>query len=61
MKDNEYRSLLAEKIVDRSKDNILVLCCGTGLDFPALLEKNEEQGTLVGVDSARAALSQGAE
>lgn len=57
-KDNKYRSLITEKIVDRPKDNILVLCCGTGLDFAALLDKNEEQGTFVGVDISSEMLKQ---
>jgi demethylmenaquinone methyltransferase/2-methoxy-6-polyprenyl-1,4-benzoquinol methylase len=57
-KDNKYRSALAESIVDKPQGNTLVLCCGTGLDFPALLKKNEEQGTLVGVDISSEMLKQ---
>jgi demethylmenaquinone methyltransferase/2-methoxy-6-polyprenyl-1,4-benzoquinol methylase len=47
-KDKKYRSMLVERIIERHDECVLVLCCGTGLDFPVLLQKTEEE--LVGVD-----------
>jgi demethylmenaquinone methyltransferase/2-methoxy-6-polyprenyl-1,4-benzoquinol methylase len=34
----------------RRRDRVLVFCCGTGLDFPFVLEKIGDEGTIVGVD-----------
>jgi len=31
-------------------DNVLVFCCGTGLDFPHILSKIGKEGSIVGVD-----------
>ena len=31
-------------------DRILVFCCGTGLDFPHILEKIGKEGSIIGVD-----------
>ncbi|MCK5208902.1 MAG: class I SAM-dependent methyltransferase, partial [Cyclobacteriaceae bacterium] len=31
-------------------DSVLVLCCGTGLDFPHILKKIGKDGKIIGVD-----------
>ena len=31
-------------------DRVLVFCCGTGLDFPHILEKIGKEGSIIGVD-----------
>jgi ubiquinone/menaquinone biosynthesis C-methylase UbiE len=31
-------------------DNVIVFCCGTGLDFPPILKKIGTEGSIVGVD-----------
>ncbi len=31
-------------------DRVLVFCCGTGLDFPYILDKIGEEGSIIGVD-----------
>lgn len=43
-----------EKVFDVSSlkqgDRVLVYCCGTGLDFPEIENRIEEEGHIVGVD-----------
>jgi demethylmenaquinone methyltransferase/2-methoxy-6-polyprenyl-1,4-benzoquinol methylase len=34
----------------KTGDKVLVFCCGTGLDFPFILEKIGKEGLIVGVD-----------
>ncbi len=34
----------------KNGDQVLVFCCGTGLDFPHILEKIGKEGNIVGVD-----------
>ncbi len=34
----------------KSGDRVLVFCCGTGLDFPYILKRIGENGSIVGVD-----------
>ncbi|MCK5129451.1 MAG: methyltransferase domain-containing protein [Clostridiales bacterium] len=42
-------------------DKVLVFCCGTGLDFPAILNKIGQEGKIVGVDFSSEMLSQAQE
>ncbi|MBN1501774.1 MAG: methyltransferase domain-containing protein [Spirochaetes bacterium] len=39
-------------------DRVLVFCCGTGLDFPHLLKKIGNEGSIVGVDFSEFMLKQ---
>ena len=39
-------------------DRVLIFCCGTGLDFPPILEKIGKEGSIVGVDFSSEMLSQ---
>jgi ubiquinone/menaquinone biosynthesis C-methylase UbiE len=34
----------------KSGDSVLVFCCGTGLDFPFILDKIGDEGKIVGID-----------
>ena len=49
-RDKIFRSMLAKKTNLKSGDLVLDLCCGTGLDFPFVLEKIGRQGMLLGLD-----------
>ncbi len=49
-RDKRYRSMLAERLNLKPGDSVLDLCCGTGLNFPFLLQKTKNQGTVLGVD-----------
>jgi len=49
-RDKLFRSMLAERLTLRPGDVVLDLCCGTGVDFPFLLEKIGVQGNLSGLD-----------
>jgi len=49
-RDKRFRSILVKKANLKTGDTVLDLCCGTGLNFPFILEKIGIQGTLVGVD-----------
>ena len=56
--DKRFRSMLAERLLLKPGDVVLDLCCGTGLDFPFLLQKIKIQGTLMGVDLSSEMLQQ---
>ena len=56
--DKRFRSMLAERLNPKPGDSVLDLCCGTGLDFPFLIEKIKNQGTLLGVDLSLEMLQQ---
>ncbi len=49
-RDKRYRSMLAERLNLKLGGSVLDLCCGTGLNFPFLLQKIKNQGTVLGVD-----------
>jgi demethylmenaquinone methyltransferase/2-methoxy-6-polyprenyl-1,4-benzoquinol methylase len=49
-RDESYRSILAEKVIQKPEGIILVPCCGTGMDFPVLLQKKKKQGRIIGTD-----------
>ncbi len=57
-RDKRFRSMLAERLNLKPSDAVLDLCCGTGLDFPFLLQKIKNQGTLLGVDLSSKMLQQ---
>jgi len=57
-RDKRFRSTLAERLILKPGDAVLDLCCGTGLDFPFLLQKIKNQGTLFGVDLSSEMLQQ---
>ncbi len=42
-------------------NKVLVFCCGTGLDFPPILEKIGEDGKIIGVDFSPVMLEQAGE
>lgn len=56
--DMHFRKELTEKTEIRQGDIVLNLCCGTGLDFPFLLEKIGRRGILLGVDVSSKMLGQ---
>jgi len=51
---NHFFAGFKKKAFERSSlkngDSVLVFCCGTGLDFPHILEKIGSQGSIIGVD-----------
>ncbi|MDX1301529.1 class I SAM-dependent methyltransferase [Photobacterium sp.] len=47
---NTYRSIAIERLSLKRGDVVVELGCGTGLNFPLLLEKIGEKGRLIGVD-----------
>mgnify|MGYP001109019617 FL=1 len=49
-RDKQFRSMLVERLILKPGDAVLDLCCGTGLDFPFLLQKIKVRGRLLGVD-----------
>ncbi len=49
-RDKRFRSTLVERLALKPGDTVMNLCCGTGLDFPLLLEKIAVGGFLLGVD-----------
>jgi demethylmenaquinone methyltransferase/2-methoxy-6-polyprenyl-1,4-benzoquinol methylase len=51
-KDKQFRSMLIKKSNLKPGDVVLDLCCGTGLDFPFLLERIGMDGMLLGVDGS---------
>lgn len=57
-RDKKFRLTLVERLNLKPGDVVLVLCCGTGLDFPFLTQKITNQGTMVGVDISSEMLSQ---
>lgn len=60
-RDELYRSILAERVIQRPEDITLVPCCGTGIDFPVLYQKTKKQGTIIGVDLSPEMLSRAKE
>jgi ubiquinone/menaquinone biosynthesis C-methylase UbiE len=46
----KYKKLAFADSSLQKGDHVLVFCCGTGLDFPAIMEKIGESGKIVGVD-----------
>ncbi len=56
--DKRFRSMLAERLILKPGNVVLDLCCGTGLDFPFLLQRIKIQGTLMGVDLSSEMLQQ---
>jgi len=49
-RDKEFRSMMVRRLKLKPNDTVLVLCCGTGLDFPYLLRQTQPLGLIVGVD-----------
>lgn len=45
-----YKKLAFNDSSLKKGDRVLVFCCGTGLDFPYILEKIGSEGEIVGVD-----------
>lgn len=60
-RDELYRSILAERVIQRLEGIIFVPCCGTGIDFPVLLQKTKKQGTIIGTDLSPEMLSRARE
>jgi demethylmenaquinone methyltransferase/2-methoxy-6-polyprenyl-1,4-benzoquinol methylase len=46
----KYKALAFHESSLKPGDTVLVFCCGTGLDFPGILEKIGSKGRIVGVD-----------
>ncbi len=57
-KDKRFRSMLVERLNPKPGDTVLDICCGTGLNFPFLLQKVKIRGTLLGVDLSSEMLQQ---
>jgi len=49
-RDKRFRSVLAERLAIKPGDVVLDLCCGTGINFPFLLQKIKIPGMLLAVD-----------
>ncbi|MBS9869647.1 class I SAM-dependent methyltransferase [Vibrio alginolyticus] len=47
---NTYRSLAIDRLSLKRGDVVVELGCGTGLNFPLMLEKIGKEGRLIGVD-----------
>lgn len=56
--DKRFRAMIVERLKLKPNDAVLVLCCGTGLDFPFLFQKVKNQGILLGVDLSSGMLKQ---
>ncbi|NIR87433.1 class I SAM-dependent methyltransferase [Candidatus Bathyarchaeota archaeon] len=56
--DKRFRAMIVERLKLKPNDAVLVLCCGTGLDFPFLFQKVKNQGILLGVDLSSGMLNQ---
>ncbi len=52
-----YKKLAFSHSSLKSGDKVLVFCCGTGLDFPYILQKIGKEGKIVGVDFSSEMLS----
>ena len=61
MRDGRYRRRAAKALNLRPGDTVVDLGCGTGLNFPHLLERVGPAGLVVGVDLTDAMLAQAAE
>ncbi len=46
----KYKKLALSESTLKRGDNVLVFCCGTGLDFPEILSRIGHEGKIVGVD-----------
>jgi ubiquinone/menaquinone biosynthesis C-methylase UbiE len=46
----KYKNLAITDSSLKKGDRVLVFCCGTGLDFPSIINKIGESGKIVGVD-----------
>lgn len=57
-RDKRFRSMLAERLAIKPGDVVLDLCCGTGINFPFLLQKIKIRGILLGVDLSSEMLKQ---
>ncbi len=57
-RDKRFRLALVERLNLKPDNVVLNLCCGTGLDFPYLLQKLEDPGRLLGVDLSSEMLQQ---
>ena len=57
-RDRRYRSMLVDRLDLKPEHVVLNLCCGTGLDFPFLLEQTKTTGKLVGADISSKMLRQ---
>ncbi len=57
-RDKRFRLALVERLNLEPDNVVLNLCCGTGLDFPYLLQKIEDPGKLLGVDLSSEMLQQ---
>lgn len=53
-----YKRLAFNDSSLKKGDSVLVFCCGTGLDFPYILEKIGKEGKIVGVDFSAEMLNQ---
>ena len=49
-RDKQFRALLSEELHLKPDDIVLNICSGTGIDFPFLIPKIRNVGTLIGVD-----------
>jgi ubiquinone/menaquinone biosynthesis C-methylase UbiE len=47
---NKYKNLAFKESSLKQGDRVLVFCCGSGLDFPHILEKIGEKGKITGID-----------
>lgn len=56
-----FKKKAFEKSSIKSGDTVLVYCCGTGLDFPHILELIGKNGKIIGVDFSKEMLSQARE
>ena len=51
------KKAISESAIKRG-DKVLVFCCGTGLDFPYIMNKIGEEGKIVGIDFSEEMLIQ---